>query len=104
MEKTDLDIIMIKVRVMEFLQALNMITTGIITSDISEYDHPRFQNIVFESRLSSKYINGGCWSPSDLFWEKVHNRAKDHFLFYMDQKDWNFNNTKTIFSIDKVKV
>jgi hypothetical protein len=96
--------IKLKYRIMGFLSALNNITTGIITSDHTDYDHPRLRRIAFECRLSSVFIDGALWNPNDLFWETVHSIAKDNFDFYNDLKDWTFNNTQTVFSIDKEKI
>jgi hypothetical protein len=94
----------LKYIIMGFLSELNSITTGIVSSDMTDYDHPRLRRIAFESRLSSVFIDGAFWSPNELFWETVHDLAKDHFLFYDNQKDWTHNNTGTVFSIDKEKI
>jgi hypothetical protein len=79
--------------IMKFLLELNKLCDGIYIEEITDEAVPR--TIKFEAKLSSLFVDGCYWSPTNLFFETIDKAAKKHLGIGVT--DFHFNNTRTIF-------
>ena len=88
-------------KINKFLLECNKLMDGVYIEEITENHNDR--NIRFQAKLTCLYANPSYWSPSPAFFEIVMKAGKKYFdIENID--DFTWNNTKTIFRIDKEKL
>lgn len=88
-------------KINRFLLECNKLMDGIYLEETTENHQDR--NIKFEAKLTCLYANPGWWSPSPKFFEVVVGAGRK-YLGIENVDDFHWNNTSTIFWIEKEKI
>jgi len=88
-------------KINKFLLECNKLMDGIYLEEITETHLAG--HIKFEAKLTCLYANPMYWSPTPLFFECIM-RAGKKYLGVETVEDFHWNNTSTIFWIEKEKI
>ena len=91
------------IKITRFLLEINKLMEGIYVEETTE-NHETFSLIKFQANLTCLYANPSFWSPTPAFFSIIMNAAKKNFREVNDVDDFGWNNTKTVFWIDKEKI
>jgi hypothetical protein len=89
-------------KIERFLLECNKLMDGIYLEEITE-DHNLSWSIKFQAKLTCLYANESLWSPSTKFYDVVI-KAGQKYLGIKGMEDFGWNNTHTIFWIEKEKI
>lgn len=88
-------------RITRFLLEVNKLMDGVHIDETTEnHLHP---HVKFEANLTCIYASPVMWSPSAAFF-KIIGEASKKFFGLDDYNMFGWNNTNTIFWIDKEKI